>query len=68
MPRGYEHNDEFRALYEASGLTKQQVAGLLSSKLSTVIAWTKAETSKSSIGVPAWAVELFKLKLEKRQY
>lgn len=52
-----ENNKKFRRLYEASGLTKQQISATLRVSLPTVIAWTKAEASKSSYKCPAWAVE-----------
>jgi hypothetical protein len=52
---------------DGSGLTKQQIADMLDAELSTVAGWTKPETAKGAIGVPAAVMELFRRKLKERQ-
>lgn len=54
---------EFRDVWLASGLTKIELAELLSSSIHSVLAWTKKPSSKSAVPAPRWAVDLLQSKL-----
>jgi DNA-binding XRE family transcriptional regulator len=62
----HDHYNEFRALYEESGMTKDEVAGHLRVSLDTIKSWTKARGSASAFRVPAMAVEMLRAKIKER--
>jgi transposase len=57
------HNDEFRRLYEASGLTKEQISELIGVSLHSVLQWTKPTTTKNSMACPKHRVDTLKVAL-----
>lgn len=59
----HDHYQEFRAAYEASGFTKDEIAGHLRVSLDTVKCWTKSRNSANAWSVPPWAVELLAAKI-----
>jgi DNA-binding transcriptional regulator YiaG len=63
----HDHYNEFRAAYEESGMTKDEIAMLLRVSLDTVKCWTKSRDSANAWKVPAMAVELLRAKMKERE-
>lgn len=57
------HNEEFRALYERSGLTKNQIAELLGVTVFAIMSWTRPPSSKASCACPRHRVDALKVAL-----
>jgi hypothetical protein len=60
----HDHYNEFRAVYEESGITKDEIAGHLRVSLDTLKCWTKSRDSANAWRVPPRAVELLRVKMK----
>ena len=60
----HAHYNEFRAIYEESGMTKNEITGHLRVSLDTFKCWTKPRDSANAGRVPPRAVELLGVKMK----
>jgi transcriptional regulator with XRE-family HTH domain len=64
-PKGERHNEEFRRLVEASGLSRERVSELIGVSLSTVNSWMSKEWARDSYPCRKYRVDAFKEILER---